>query len=141
MSHSKKLCGILIENTVSNDTIIRSIIGVGLNVNQVKFDADLTNATSMKQVTNMNFDRAALLRQIIDELKKQIQLIEERKFKVIKRSYEKHLHRINTVAMYRDTLGNQFMGKILGINALGNLVVELENESTKSFDLKEIQFI
>ena len=39
LSHTKKICGILIENTVSNDRDnSTSIIGIGLNVNQVYFE-------------------------------------------------------------------------------------------------------
>ena len=141
LSHSKKLCGILIENTVNNDLIIRSIIGVGLNVNQDTFGVDLANATSMKNIANKSFDRMVLLEELISELKQQVQRIENKKFELIKNDYEEHLYRKNVPAMYKDELGHPFMAKILGVNEMGNLVMELENESIKSFDLKEIQFI
>lgn len=141
LSHSKKLCGILIENTVQNDTIIRSIIGVGLNVNQVLFDEKLANATSMKRIANIDFDKDALLQHIINGLKYQTELIENKQFEVIKKNYEKHLFRMKIPAMYKNDSGHQFMGKIIGINKEGNLLVELENESITPFNLKEIQFI
>jgi len=141
LSYSKKLCGILIENTVHNNKIIRSIIGVGLNVNQDQFDKKLVNATSMKQVANREFDRDALLKDIISGLKHQTELLNHKKFDQIKKNYEKHLYRMNIPAMYKNSLGHQFMGKIMGINKEGNLLVELQNERIKSFDLKEIQFI
>ena len=43
----KKICGILIENTLQGEWIQHSIIGIGLNVNQRNFDATLPNPTSM----------------------------------------------------------------------------------------------
>ena len=43
----KKICGILIENSLRGDRISWTIIGVGLNVNQVNFPEDLPNPTSM----------------------------------------------------------------------------------------------
>ena len=44
---NKKICGILIENTVLGKWLNTSIIGVGLNVNQRVFDAQLPNPASM----------------------------------------------------------------------------------------------
>ena len=43
----KKICGILIENSLKGQTIDWTIIGIGLNVNQFNFPVDLPNPTSM----------------------------------------------------------------------------------------------
>ncbi len=141
LSHSKKICGILTENVVKNDLIVRTVIGVGLNVNQEVFSAELSNATSMKLVTEVNFDRTRLLKEIVKQIKAQVRQIEAKNFETIKKNYETHLFRINTAAMYENTLGNQFLGRIDGIDHQGRLRVALENDSVQSFDLKEIRFI
>lgn len=44
---NKKICGMLIENTISGKWMTSSIIGIGLNINQVNFDKSLPNPTSM----------------------------------------------------------------------------------------------
>lgn len=44
---SKKICGILIENSLHGSVISSSIIGIGLNINQRNFDVNLPNPTSM----------------------------------------------------------------------------------------------
>ena len=44
---NKKICGILIENSVIGKWMSTSIIGIGLNVNQIEFDKSLPNPTSM----------------------------------------------------------------------------------------------
>ncbi len=44
---SKKICGILIENSLRGSDISSSIIGIGLNINQRNFDVNLPNPTSM----------------------------------------------------------------------------------------------
>ena len=44
---AKKICGILIENSLRGEWIQYSIIGIGLNVNQRNFDVTLPNPTSM----------------------------------------------------------------------------------------------
>ena len=43
----KKICGMLIENSLRGEWIQHSIIGIGLNVNQRNFDVSLPNPTSM----------------------------------------------------------------------------------------------
>ena len=43
----KKICGILIEHSLRANRINWSIIGIGINVNQTVFPADLPNPTSM----------------------------------------------------------------------------------------------
>ena len=47
----KKICGILIENELNAEGIARSIIGIGLNVNQTKFHSDAPNPVSLRQIT------------------------------------------------------------------------------------------
>lgn len=43
----RKICGILVENSIRGDQISSSIIGIGLNINQKHFDVTLPNPTSM----------------------------------------------------------------------------------------------
>ena len=44
---SKKICGILIENSICSNKISWSIVGVGINVNQTTFPSSLPNPTSI----------------------------------------------------------------------------------------------
>ena len=44
---SKKICGILIENSLRGSGVSSSIIGIGLNINQRNFNVNLPNPTSM----------------------------------------------------------------------------------------------
>ena len=60
----KKICGILIENTFSGDSVTASIIGVGLDVNQTEFSPDLPNPISMKQILGKDFDLKALMEEL-----------------------------------------------------------------------------
>jgi BirA family biotin operon repressor/biotin-[acetyl-CoA-carboxylase] ligase len=53
MSDNKKVAGILIENSIKNNGEISSIIGVGLNVNQLNFPISaffLPNSTLMSRI-------------------------------------------------------------------------------------------
>ena len=61
----KKICGILIEHSLIGQRISWSIIGVGLNVNQTDFPADLPNPTSMA-AEKSRADIRALLSEFMD---------------------------------------------------------------------------
>ena len=54
----KKICGILVENRLSERM---SVIGIGLNLNQTDFPADLPNPTSFKRLTGRSLDPSAAL--------------------------------------------------------------------------------
>ena len=51
----RKICGILIENTLSGDFISRSIMGIGLNLGQKEFDPALPNPTSLSLETGRSY--------------------------------------------------------------------------------------
>ena len=140
LSSRKKLCGILIENTVSNGQISNSIIGIGLNVNQEYFSKDLPNATSMKKVLGKEINKEKLLHELLKEIKQQFLLIDDNQFALLQKKYEEVLYKINKPAMFNNVKNEKFLGKILGINKQGKLIVELENDTLKTFDLKEISF-
>ncbi len=62
-----KLCGILIENSFSSG-IDRSVVGIGINVNQTKFVSDAPNPVSMAQLTDSTYDIQSLLIDITDRI-------------------------------------------------------------------------
>ncbi len=63
-----KLCGILIEHSLQGQAIAHSIVGVGLNVNQLKFVSDAPNPVSVAQITGREHDLEALLRQVCQRI-------------------------------------------------------------------------
>lgn len=141
LSSTKKLCGILIENTVSNGKITSTIIGIGLNVNQENFPKDLLKATSLKSVTGKEIDKEILFQELLDEIQQQLFLVDNKQFTLLQKKYEQVLYKKNEPVMFWNNLSGNFLGKILGITKQGKLIVELENETIENFDLKEIQFI
>ena len=65
--NGKKICGILIEHSVLGSSLLHSIIGVGLNVNQLNFDESLANPTSMLlEVAGDEMNLPSLLEELLD---------------------------------------------------------------------------
>lgn len=50
---NKKICGMLIENSIADDKLSVSIAGIGLNLNQTHFASDAPNPTSLLMETIM----------------------------------------------------------------------------------------
>ena len=61
----KKICGILIEHSLRGNRISWTIIGIGLNVNQTVFPADLPNPTSIA-LEGSPADTQTVLHQYLD---------------------------------------------------------------------------
>ena len=65
--NGKKICGILIEHSVLGSSLIHSIIGVGLNVNQMDFDESLANPTSiLLEIGGDEIHLPSLLEKLLD---------------------------------------------------------------------------
>ncbi len=64
----KKCCGILLENSIQQDKIDFSIVGIGINVNQSSFPEEMTRrATSLFLEFGHTFDRATLVQEMLRE--------------------------------------------------------------------------
>ncbi len=140
LSANHKICGILIESSINNSNVNHAIIGIGLNVNQVKFPSDILNVTSLKQILDKNIDKDELLDKIILEIQYQLVLIQQQKFEKIKTQYENLLYKKGVPSMFIDNHHHSFLGKIVGVTTEGKLRVELDDESLREYDLKEIKF-
>lgn len=58
----RKICGILIENSLEGSLISHSIAGIGINVNQERFLSDAPNPISLYQLTGRKYLLQPLLR-------------------------------------------------------------------------------
>jgi BirA family biotin operon repressor/biotin-[acetyl-CoA-carboxylase] ligase len=136
---NQKICGVLIENSIKSGVINQSIIGIGLNVNQLLF-AGLPNATSIKKIIGVDVDLEEVLKDLITAIKKYMIFLNEGNTEFIDKQYLQYLYRLDIPSMFKDRSGN-FMGKIIGVTKEGMLQVALENEDVKEFSLKEISFL
>jgi BirA family transcriptional regulator, biotin operon repressor / biotin---[acetyl-CoA-carboxylase] ligase len=140
LAEKDKIAGILIENILKSENINHSIVGIGLNVNQTEFPATIENVTSLKKLSGKTFNNDELLDKMVTSIKKYSCYVEDEKFDILKQMYLSNLYKFETPAMFEDKNGEIFLGKISTVDENGRLVVELENETTRKFSLKEIKF-
>ncbi len=141
LSEKSKICGVLIENNLKASFVSSSIIGIGLNVNQIDFGVDLPNASSLKKITNKEIDLDQLLVRVINSLKSTIDYLRKGQFQLLERKYLEVLFKKNVPSMFKDAQNIFFMGKIIGVNTQnGKLRIELDDETIKEYALKEVSF-
>ena len=141
LSANKKICGILIENTFYGDRIKNTIVGIGLNVNQDVFPNFLTNVTSLKLETGLEFNLDILLKEIVLRIKQRIKLLLSKDFDLLEENYLAVLHKKNIPTMFKTHKDEIFIGIISGISKNGNLQIRLEDDSVKEFGIKEVSFL
>ncbi|MSP84678.1 MAG: biotin--[acetyl-CoA-carboxylase] ligase [Flavobacteriaceae bacterium] len=140
LSDNKKIAGILIENTIKNNVEITSIIGIGLNVNQLNFD-ELPMASSMAVIKKIQFDKEILLNQFIECLKLNCNLLQNNYSKELWNNYNMKLFKKGILMAFSLPNGNKFMGIIQGVNSSGKLEIKLENDVLETYGIKEIQLL
>lgn len=135
----QKLAGILINSTIKANLMDVSIIGIGLNVNQMQFQDWPTRPISLKQITGMDYD----LRPLMEQLAKHI-LIKVEQLKsspaAIKQEYLKRLFRYRTWADYE--VGGKVLRLLMtGIDEFGRLQLIDEQQNAHCYEIKQIKFV
>ena len=111
LSSKKKICGILIENTLSKEYITSSVIGIGvLLLIGHELEAALTNLSPTR-------------------------------FDTVLEEYHTHLFRKDKPSTFEYPNGERFMGYIRGVSHNGQLQVEQEDALVSWFSLKEVKLL
>ena len=137
----KKLAGMLIQNTVEGKMMGTSIIGIGLNVNQIEFSKDIPNPISLKQISGKNYDLENLLNLLIHNIKSSVESLRfESNQKDINDKYVSKSYRFGIWADY--LYQNQVKSlKINGFDKYGRLLLQEKEGAEIVCDVKELQFL
>lgn len=136
-----KVAGILIENTVNQTYIDKSIIGIGVNLNQVKFpDFNGKKVTSLRNILEgEQINIYELVKKIGDDLLQEVSFGRIHDSKTLNRVYLNHLLGYRQERVFIDKDG-EFTGTIKGVDPQGRLMIE-DQKRMKIYDLKEIKFV
>ncbi len=137
--YDEKIAGILIQNALSGSRLQHSIIGIGLNINQLAFPNNF-NATSLKRVLEKDFDLFTLVEQLTKAIEQRYLQLKTGNFKKLHDEYISKLYRFGIESEFQYPNGEPFRGTIIGVSAFGRLEV-LTTEGVKNFDIKELKFI
>lgn len=145
----KKLAGILVENTLVGSKIAYSIVGIGLNVNQLEFLSPAPNPISMQQISGKEYDVENLLEEYLAVLKRwqNVPLPD------LQAAYMSYLYRRRGMYPYVErevslvptaiaqSAEGAFRAEIQGITSQGELVLQTEKGETRTYHFKQIRFV
>ena len=138
--NDKKIVGMLIENDLRGKWVRRSIIGVGVDVNQTRFLSDAPNPVSLAQILGKEVDRDQVLESILHQFNHYYGMMEREQFAELHNRYMQYLYRKNDMHSYADTTGT-FQARIIDVESTGHLVLECQNGEQRRYDFKEVKFI
>lgn len=139
LSGHRKICGVLIENSLRGNLIKHSIIGIGLNVNQTNFE-NFPKASSLKNITGTSFPLETLMKNIAKEIEGSLYSQRHTPMAKILEAYESHLYRLNVPTLFEFPRGKRQTGIIQGVSLDGQLKVKFGGE-IQNFNLKEIKML
>ncbi len=136
---SRKICGMLIENSLNDRLISYSIVGIGLNVNQKEFPPQLVNPVSMSILTGKEYDIRLELTELCECVRRRLlDLGSPDCFN----EYVGKLFRRDVFYEYVIcSTGVTVKAKIIGVTDYGLLVLETEKGERMEFAFKEISYV
>ncbi|MFI3302121.1 MAG: biotin--[acetyl-CoA-carboxylase] ligase [Rikenellaceae bacterium] len=139
----RKIMGVLIENRLSGAVLSRSIIGVGININQIEFDPSLPNPTSMilERRSKKEIVRQDVIVKFHDALMKWYNELMVGDYASIDKAYHAKMYRRGEYHNYRLADGCLIRGVIQGVRPSGALVIMHDNDEEREYQFKEIEFV
>lgn len=140
LSGNKKIAGILIENNIVGAKVTKVIIGLGLNINQKVFKS-APRAASLQMITNKEYELETVLEKIVVSLQKELSINVIQNQEKILNAYESKLYRKNLKSYFLTPQQERIAATIKGVDAIGNLKLEMEDGSHETFATKEMVLI
>lgn len=130
----RKVCGILIENSLTGRCVERSIAGIGVNINQEVFVSDAPNPVSLKQIDGIDRDTDKILGKIVAKIGVYMDCCES-----LHERYMNRLWRRHGFFKYIDNAkGEVIEARIKDVHETGHLVLELRDGEERKFAFKEV---
>jgi len=115
-----------------------AVAGIGININQVSFPAELKNPVSLKQITGKDFDPVALAKELCFRVDQNFNSLITKGFEDIYASYISNLYMKDKIVKLKKN-NRVFEAVVKSISATGELVVQHAMEEKYGFG--EIEWI
>ena len=140
---SLKICGILIENSLTGSEINRTIIGIGLNVNQTEFLSPAPNPVSMRMLTGRIFDIDEITQYLCSVLGRfAANLVSPPRRPRLRGRYFSMLWHSTGYHPYIDVAsGQRFLGRISNIASSGLITLTEPSGNQHTYAFKEVQAV
>lgn len=136
----RKVCGILIENSLEGRRIGRSIAGIGINVNQREFVSDAPNPASLRQLTGRLYALEPLLHDVCATILSRLDTYEAKPdAQTLVNEYRSRMWRRNGFYLWRDAAsGEVFEAEIADVSTTGMLTLHDRRSRQHVYAFKEV---
>lgn len=134
---SRKIAGILIEHYIEGERIKNTVAGVGININQTFFDADIPNPISLKLLTGKSYDIREMVSGLIDACCR-YQCSNNTDCQKIHHEYLENLFLYQEYAWY-ETEGKRIEAEITGTDEYGRLLLRDKFGKQYCCGMKEVR--
>ncbi|MHB8260663.1 MAG: biotin--[acetyl-CoA-carboxylase] ligase [Bacteroidia bacterium] len=138
--NNNKIAGILIENILRGNFLQSSVIGVGININQLNFTGINKRATSLAVLLKKEFNLKDLLQLFCKHFEALYLIVKQGNFDKINQVYLKQLYGFNEWANY-STFQKTITAKITSVEESGLLVLTNKQQEVLKFNFKEVAFL
>lgn len=136
----RKVCGMIVDQSVYDGMITDAIAGIGLNVNQKGFPEEFVNPISMSIASGKIFDREEVLLRLRAKLMARYNMVLNGDREDLEKDYLRHLFRYGEMSIYVDAeSGEEFEGMIVGVTDDGKLKIETAT-GEKRYAFKEVRY-
>lgn len=136
MTGNKKISGILIENNIRGKLINYSVMGIGINVNQLNFK-NLPKATSLHIETGVTNSPELMAEELQQILKLNFELMHENPDKLLD-DFNKFLFKKDKTVNYL-TNSKILLGRLIKVNKVGEILIRNNNGVIEKFNVDEIK--
>lgn len=134
-----KIGGILIEHSLMGSKIRHSIIGIGLNINQVHFPEFPFRASSMMLELGKETNTEDFRNRLADQLESRFSQLRRGEADQINSDYLSNLYRLNADSVFSDGVV-EFRGMIVGVSEIGELQIET-NEGISTYGFHQVRMV
>jgi len=136
----RKIAGILIENELTGNKYSLSVAGIGLNINQEHFLSDAPNPVSLKQITGLNHDTEAILKELVQNILCRYEQLKAGDTENLIRMYHEALYRKTGFHCYEDS-ERIFSARINHVSDDGFLHLITDRNEERCYVFKSVRFL
>jgi len=134
----RKAGGILIETVVQGSTWKWAVVGIGININQTRFDPSLPNPVSLKDITGKDHDVIELAKALCKFIMERVEGIYKRSPAEVLEEYNRNLYKIGETVKLKKA-NAVFQTTIKGVSTLGQLLTNDTIE--RQFEFGEVEWV
>ena len=138
----RKICGMLIENSLQGRRVEHSIIGIGININQREFDPYAPNPTSLSLITGRDHDVEQVMRLVCERMEQLLARVENEGTQALHSDYLSVLYRFDGQAhTFLQPGGTMFAATIVDVAPDGMLALRHAADGTiHHYAFKQVAF-